>query len=322
MSSNINVKTKSNTKDGVSFTTTNSSSSNANSAESSHVVFKSTMMKAFQNQLNKLKTFQNFDDLEAEYNEDFKEIKDYFIMTPIGNERLYQSVCISYLSELNMKFDDEVKTKLYSAVILDNKNSIVNIKNNKIIFENVYKANGIHNQMELNLSTLSDEMMCMSENFESEIINKISSERTSAEDIKKLQLFISTILDANNEPMMKNIGKNRELKIKYIKLAGFLLQNKNLGKTVTNYEGLSQSLITHLSKIIALREMIVMKLTEWIRYICGDLYGFVHQLEGLKVDQKLLEKIEGQIEYRSGDKSTTNSRTVTEENVSFFLTFF
>merc|ERR1711957_644775 len=58
------------------------------------------------------------------------------------------------------------------------------------------------------------------------------------------------------------------------------------------------------------------KLTEWIRYICGDLYGFVHQLEGLKVDQKLLEKIEGQIEYRSGDKtSTTNSRTVTEENI-------
>ena len=315
-SNNVKIKTAP-AKEGVTITTT-SSNAISTSGVMQAVVFRSALMKKFQDSFVASKNFGNFEDLEAEYNEEFKEVKDYFIMKPIGPMALYQSVCISYLSELNMQFDDEVKTKLYSAVILDNKEKIVQIKNNKIMFENIYKANAVHHNMEHSLQSLCDELLLMSESFEGEVTNKISSERTSAEQIKKIQLFISTILDNKNEPMMKNIGKNKELKIKYIKLAHYLLHHRGVGGIETaNYDGISKSLINHLSKIISLRELIVQKLSEWIRYLCGDVYAFVHQLEGLKVDQSLLSMIEGQIEYGRG----TNTHTTTE-TVNFFIHFF
>jgi len=172
--------------------------------------------------------------------------------------------------------------------------------------------------MEHSLQCLADEMILMSESFESEITNKISSERTSADQIKKIQLFISQILDSKDEPMMKNIGKNEELKVKYIKLASYLLHHKGIdGAEKTNYEGISKSLINHLSKIISYRELFVQKISEWMRYLCGDLFGFVHQLEGLKVDQSFLTMIEGQIEYGSG-RSVSSTHTSSETIVNFF----
>lgn len=264
-------------------------------SESDKIVFKSSLMKNYKKRNSGI--LSNFDDLEAENDNEFKEIKDYFIMKPIDDLKLHETICISKLSELNMLHDYEVKTKLYSAVILDNKDKIVQIKNNKINLENIYKANHIHIKMEQTLQTLCDELISISETFEREIIDKISSERTNSEQIQKMQLFISTILDSNNVPKMKNIGQNLELKIKYIKLAYFLLHYEGFYSNVTNYEGLSESLKLHLTKIISLRNTLVINFTEWIKFIVGDLFGFVHQLEGLKIDESFLENLE--IEYGS-----------------------
>merc|ERR1712151_1119601 len=99
---------------------------------------------------------------------------------------------------------------------------------------------------------------------------------------------------------MKNNGKNRDLKIKYIKLAHFLLKHKGGIAAETNHEGLCKYLIQHLSKIISLRELIVQRLSDWIRYLTGDIYSFAHRLEGLKIDQSLLESLEAQIDYQGG----------------------
>jgi hypothetical protein len=232
-------------------------------------------------------------------------LKDYFIYRSVGNYKLYDTVCISELSELNRKYDDSVRSKLYSAVILENKDKILQLKSSSLSFENAYKANFIYSKMEENLHYLCDELLCISEEFESEVITKICSERSNAEQIKQMQKFISDILDSNNNPQMKNIGQNEELKIKYIKLANFLLHFQGFSNSNQSFQGLSRNLKSHLIKIISLRNSLVIGLTQWIRFILGDLYTFVHQLEGVSVDQSFLQTL--QIEYVN-QQAITNLR--------------
>ena len=81
----------------------------------SNVNFKSSMMRNYIKKNSS--TNLNFDDLQCEMDQEYLELKDYFIYKAIGDRELYSTVCISDLSELNRKHDDSVKTKLYSAVI-------------------------------------------------------------------------------------------------------------------------------------------------------------------------------------------------------------
>jgi hypothetical protein len=264
--------------------------------------------------------FTNFDDLDDHYNEEYKEIKDYFIMKPIADYKLYDTICISSLSELNREYDDAVKTKLYSAVILDNKSKIVEIKNNKIMFDNTYKANNIQSVMEHTLYTICDELLYLTQKFEKDIIDKICSQKSKADQIKKIQLFISEILDKNNEPQMKNIGQNLELKIKYIKLAHFLLHFKGFTGLDIDYKGISESLKKHLLRIMELRDMLVKNITEWIKYLLGDVYGFVFKLEGVKIDQEFKNGLP--VEYPSiVEKTIYKDVLVENQNTEVILNF-
>lgn len=314
MSSNLNVTN--NPKKNIEFTTT---SNNLVRPDSDAINFKSKPMRSIQNRIRS-QSFNNFDDLEAEYNDEYKEIKDYFIMKPIANYKLYDTICISNLSELNREYDDAVKTKLYSAVILDNKSKIIEIKNNKIMFENTYKANNIQSVMEHTLHTLCDELLYLTENFEKDIIDKICSQKAKADQIKKMQLFISEILDSNNEPQMKNIGQNLELKIKYIKLAHFLLHFQGFSGLDIDYKGISESLKKHLLRIIELRNLLVKNITEWIKYLLGDVYGFVFNLEGVKIDQDFANSLP--VEYPSiVEKTIYKEVSVENQNTEVILNF-
>jgi hypothetical protein len=298
-----------NNSDNLTITTTTNISENIIRAEvesisvnSRSVTYKSEVMKNFT--LRKSLTNLNFDDLQVEIDPEYLELKDYFIYKAIGDRKLYSSLCISDLSELNRKYDDSVKTKLYSAVILDNKEKIVQLKNNKIDFENVYRANSLFSKLEENLYYLCDELINVSECFEKEVIDNICTERANAEQIKKMQIFVSEILDKNNEPMMRNIGLNKDLKIKYIKLAYFLLNFKGFSNNMISYQGISQNLKNHLTRIISLRNTLVIYITEWIKFIVGDLFCFVHLLEGVEVDQNFLSNL--QIEYTNQQAIVNN----------------
>jgi len=297
MSKNINVTTESQTKTQGSISTNTTITTSTNTVtrgENESFSFNSKIMKDYQKRSSHM-NFLNFDDLQAEMNNEYKEIKEYFIMKPIGEYNLYETLCISELSELNREHDDNVKTKLYSSIILDNKDKIVQIKNNKINLETIFKANHLYTKMEQTLHYLCDELVCISESFENEVINRICSNRTNVEQMKKMQLFITEILDVNNEPQMKNIGHKTDLKVKYVKLAHFLLHYKGFSNMVNDYGGISKNLKIHLMKIISLRNTLVVSLTEWIRFLLGDLFGFIHQLEGVEIEQSFIDRLP--IEY-------------------------
>ena len=183
MSSNVQITNE--TKNRISFTTTTNHESATDlhtsniirRDENDNIKFNSALMRYNQKHHHRESASVNFDDMKAEYNQEFNEIKDYFIFKAIGNFKLYESICISKLSELNREHDDSVKTKLYSAVILDSKEKILQIKNNNINLDNMYKANQVFKKMEDCLHVLGDELLFISENFETGVIDKICTEK-------------------------------------------------------------------------------------------------------------------------------------------------
>jgi hypothetical protein len=268
--------------------------------ETDPISYKSSFMINFRKNVVSSGHSMDFDEIDSHYSQNYKEIKEFFLYQPIGKYNMYDTVCSPTLSELESNFPDQVKSKLYVSAILDNKDKILQILNNKVNFETLYKSNYYNSKLEQTLYSLSDEMIYIAEYFDSEVIGRISTERSSAEQITKMQEFIRGILDENNEPRMRNIGQNTELKIKYIKLANFLLKFKEFGNTTLGYEGLSNSVKTHLSAILNLRNTLIVSLTEWIRFIIGDVYAYAHKIEGITVDQFFLDGL--QIEYASQEE--------------------
>jgi hypothetical protein len=298
MSQNLNITTQIKTQENVSTTINTTTTQTIVREENCSVSYNSYMMKNFKKR-HFVENSLEFDNLDAQIDEEFSEIKDYFIMKPIGEYKLFDTICISRLAELNRMYDDDVRSKLYNSVILDHKAKILLIKNKEFSFENNVKADYINSRLEKSLHSLTDEFAYITESFEEEIINKVSKNKTSSEDLEKMRDFISTILDSKNEPNLKNIGLNTDLKIKYIKLANFLLHFDGVSNSKENYKGISQSLKMHLNKIISLRNSLVISITSWIKFIFQDLYEFCHNLEGLEVDNSFINNL--QIEFNSGN---------------------
>lgn len=301
MSQNINITTEAKSQSSFSATTTSqttTTSSQINTRkESSSVSYNSSMMNNY-SQKSLKKRIIDFEMTENdEIDDEFKEIKEYFIMQPIGNYQLYDAVCISRLAELNREYDDTVRNKLYSSVILDQKSKIVQIKEQKISFEESLKADLIEKKMEQNFLSIIDEFACITESFDSEIISKICSNKSSAEELETLRLFIISILDSRDQPMMRNIGNDIELKKKYIRLANILLHFKNAPES-TDFKGISLSLKNHLSRVISLRNSLVLSLTSWIRFLIQEVYEYVHKIEGLVVDTSFINTLKIETEQK------------------------
>merc|ERR1712032_1226886 len=148
--------------------------------------------------------------------------------------------------------------------------------------------------------------MEVSEAFEEDIINRISTNRATAQELLELQVFIKSILNEKNEPKLREIGTNEELKKKYIKLAVFLLHFKPLQDNHGHYEGISASLMRHLRRIVELRDKIVKQLTAWMEYLIRDMFGYIFGLEGKQIDQSFLSNFSTQ--YGVSEKSLNELR--------------
>merc|ERR1712032_87153 len=124
------------------------------------------------------------------------------------------------------------------------------------------------------------------------------------QELLAIQVFIKSILNEKNEPKLREIGNNEELKKKYIKLAVFLLHHKPIDSNTGHYEGISEKLMEHLRRIVQLRNIIGIQLTKWMEYLIRDMFGYIFGLEGKEIDQSFIRSL--QIEYGGVSEKTLN----------------
>jgi hypothetical protein len=292
-------------------TTTNNTSSQAPKREENLFKFKKYISMAIANSMknHSNSSYINLKDLTAERDPDFKEIKEYILLKPIFEHKTFDTICAARLSEVEREAENQnitIKKKLYSAVILDNKDKIVNILNDEYEKVDLMNADQLMNRLNQYLIMLADEIMELSESFEKNVINRISQNRANQEDLEELQIFIRSILNEKNEPKLKDIGNNEELKKKYIRLAVFLLQFTPKKGKAENYTGISAYLKQHLQRIIELRNKIVVCLTQWIQYLVRDIFSYICGLENVKVDWYFLNSLS--MEYGISEKTITEMK--------------
>lgn len=246
------------------------------------------------------------EDFENAYCNEHEDLKEFIIFEDVNEEhRKYDNICKVCLSELNRNLKRQVKTQLWDTVILNHKDKIWQIQNNKLNINSVSYGSEAGSILRDSILTLADELIYISETFETEITSKIYINSTKTEQIKELKEFIGKIsLNENNEPILKGIGKQEDLKKQYIKLALFLLQFSGIKTDSVAQYSLSASLKAHLIAIIQLRRLIVLKLTEWIRFLCGNFYEYIFSLEGLQVDYEFIRGL--QIEFFSDEDYQKN----------------
>lgn len=244
----------------------------------------------------------DFENLESIYCNEHEELNEYILFENVDQvHKIYDTICKNCLSELNRTRNRQFHAQLWDAVIFDNKDKIWQIKNNKLNLNNVSYVSEAGNILRDNIVTLADELIYVSESFESDITSKISFNNTKTKQIQKLKDFIGAMrLNANNEPLLDGIGKQEGLKKQYIKLALFLLQFGGIKSDSISQYSLSASLKAHLISIIQLRKLIVLRLTEWLRFLCGNFYEYIFSLEGLEVDYEFIRGL--QIEFFSEEE--------------------
>ena len=190
-SQQVNVSvSKDNATTKTTTTTTTTSSNGTSSAETTiqrgeTVSFRSKAMGLVMK--NWKDTSLNLNDCSAQLDEEFKELKEYIILRPVGNYALYDTICAARLSDVERDAeisDITVKKRLYSAVILDNKKTILSILKNEFDSDSMLKADHLMLKLKEYLVLLADEILEISESFEENIINK---ESESNKKIKKLK---------------------------------------------------------------------------------------------------------------------------------------
>jgi len=236
----------------------------------------------------------NFDSTEGNYCNTHNEIKDYILFSKIENYRLYDTICKNCLSQLNRK--GHVNAELFDNVIIDNKEKILEIRQNKV---NLSGASAeTLNVLKETILPLADELIFLSEVFDAEVLGKIGGNTAKADELQKLKGFIDSIeLTPNGDPNVFGIGKNEPLKHKYIKLALFLVNFAGVGNDDTDHRGITESIKSHMVRIIQLRKTIIIRITAWLKYLAGSFYEHAFSLEGIPVDEAFRRNL--QIDYVS-----------------------
>jgi hypothetical protein len=240
-----------------------------------------------------------FENLENVKCEKHSELKELFICSETKEYEKNDIICCNCLSELNRDYDDSIKSKLYSRIIMEEKEKILQIKENKINFDifTITKSLQIHTNN--CIVSIANEFLNFNETFENKIINKIAIYKISNQEIERIKNFINTVLNEKNEVIMKNIGNNRELKVKYIQLAYFLLRFKGIkkGDFEINYKSLVENLKLLLLDIIEIRKKMNKNVEKWLELILNEFYSYSHELENINLDNDFFNRIKTQIKY-------------------------
>lgn len=257
-----------------------------------------------------------FESEEATYCTVHDEIMDYILLEDVDETwEKNDTICKVCYSELERKLGRSPKRVLYDTVIFDHKEKILQIKNNQLNLNSGSYGIETVSFMRDNIISLADELIYLSESFASEISNRISGNSAAYDQILKLKEFITSMpLNEKNEPILKGIGRDEAKKKKYIKLALFLIRFAGITDSTDvssgSYSGLTASLKSHLISIIQLRKLIVIRITEWLRFLCGSFYEYIFSLEGLKIDYSFLNGL--QIEFFSEEE--INKLRISYEN--------
>lgn len=227
----------------------------------------------------------NFDDTSENFCTEHSEIKEYILMQDYDNYKKYQTICSLCKSKLESKLSSrgvEVKSKLMSHVILENKEKILKIKENKIDLSSVNRSVDLNSIVFDQIMPLADELFILCEQFNREICENITGLSAKNDDLKKIQAFVNDIeLTSNYEPNVFGIGPRTDLKHKYIKLALFLLGFSGLP---ANSVGITAKFKKLLDEIVRLRNIINNNFTAWLRFLLGDFFDYIFSLEKVSVD--------------------------------------
>ena len=241
----------------------------------------------------------NFDSTEGNYCTTHNEIKDYILFSKCEGYKIFDTICKNCLSQINYRNPNPAQTALFDAVIIDNKEKILNIRQNKLQLGGGNSSETLKVLKETILP-LADELIYLSEIFDQQVCGKISGNFTKAEEIAKIKHFINSIeLTPNGDPNVFGIGKNETLKHKYIKLALFLVNYDGLNNDNVNHNGLNETLKSHMLKIVQLRKTIIARITAWLKYLAGNFFEYASELEGVSIDEAFRRNL--QIDYVSDE---------------------
>ena len=221
---------------------------------------------------------------------------DYVDVNPKFSK--FSRICINCESEIKEE-KGSIDSRLYDIVIKQNKKKIREIRAGQVEMGLFSNKNVVGCQQVLDdvVYPFTDELIDLVGTFESSILARFCESGNSSE-LENLKNFINQMkLDANGDPLVEGIGLNKDREREYISLAIFLIYFQGVNKKTISYDGVSESLKSHLLKIIKLRKVIVRNTTEWLRFLIGDFYDFVFTTEGLSVDNQFRASLN--IEYPS-----------------------
>ena len=230
------------------------------------------------------------------------EYKDSFLFEKIDNFNLYDRICKYCESEIKMKIRRTVNSQLYSEVIQENKDKILQIREKNISLDSfsTKRDDDCKNMLNDRIFPIADEIIDLADNFQKEILSKLT-DNEFFEQSNSLKEFITSMqFNSRGDPYLSNIGENASLKAKYIQLALFLVHFSGGKSNSGTKKGISESLKTHLLNIIRLRKVIVRNFTEWLRFLIGDFYDFVFSAENLNSDNEFRNSL--QIEFSSEEE--------------------
>lgn len=221
---------------------------------------------------------------------------DIVVLEPYGKFAKYQAICRYCESEYNRQrkaagINSREGCILMIDVIKDNVDKILNIRNGQLSITNQsdnYRCTSI---LYDELMPLADELIDIVNDFNQDIFSKFNGSVADNEELLKIKNFIDQIPLINGvEPNVNKIEEDPDKKIKYVKLAIFLLNYTNVDSYI-DCTGISLKFKESILRIVYLRRCIVETITKWLRFVLGDFYEFVFSAEKTSVDEAFRRSI-------------------------------
>lgn len=228
------------------------------------------------------------------------EMKEYILLEPVENYKKHDTICKNCLSLLNYKRGSDYKARLFDAVIMDNKEKIKQIRNDKVKLESGSNEECIEACKQTIIPCI-DEFIFLSDTFEKEVLSKIEGGNAKSDEVRELKGFVASMeLTPEGDPNVFGIGRNEELKNKYIKLALFLIKYSRASDEKISVTGITQYLKNHILQMIALRKVMVTRITDWLKYLIGGFYEEIYAIENIPLDENWRKNL--QIDYVSEEE--------------------
>jgi len=259
-----------------------------------------------------------FDDTQNNFCRIHNGFNDIIVTEPIGPFTNHQPICRYCESDyFKLRKAAGILNKegciLSTDVITENTEKILNIRSGKLSITNLSHTSQCKAMLFDEIIPLADELIDIVNEFNKEVISKFDGSQADNAELLKIKSFIDQIpLENGVEPKVRGIDNDHELKMKYVKLAIFLLNFTTIDSKV-DYRFVSNRLKEHISRIVALRKCIVVQITKWMRFVLGEFFDFIFRAEGVQVDEEFRRSIK--VDFFS-EEETRKITTMFESEIS------